>query len=53
MIPPSYLYSWINREPAPMRLRLRRGVPGLVASIVAGGISGAVTAATVLMAALA
>jgi hypothetical protein len=53
MIPPSYLYPWLDREPVDATPSRCRPVAGLVASIVAGGVSGAVAAVTVLMAGLA
>ncbi len=51
MIPPSYLYAWL--DPTPPRRRFFRATPGLLASIVAGGVSGAVAALAVLLAGLA
>jgi hypothetical protein len=53
MIPPSYLYPWLDREPVAAEPRGCRLSAGLVTSIVAGGVSGAVAAVTVLMAGLA
>jgi hypothetical protein len=56
MIPPSYLYAWL--DPTPPRRRRRRYRrfrvgPGLLASIVAGGVSGAAAAVAVLLIGLA
>jgi hypothetical protein len=53
MIPPSYLYAWL--DPASPRRRGRRPfrvTSGLLTSIVAGGVSGAVAAVAVLLAGL-
>lgn len=53
MIPPSYLYPWLDTAPESARCRRFRAVPVLLASVLAGGVSGAVAAMTVLMAGLA
>lgn len=46
MIPPSYLYAWL--ETTPTRRRRFRAPPGILASVVAGGVSGAAAAVAVL-----
>lgn len=50
MIPPSHLYPWLDLTPArqPRRRRFRAG-PNLLASVVAGGVSGAVAALLVAL----
>ena len=53
MIPPSYLYPWLDTAPEATPCRRFRAVPGILTSILAGGVSGAVAAMTVLMAGLA
>lgn len=53
MIPPSCLYPWLDTAPEAIPCRRFWPVLGLVVSILAGGVSGAVAAKTVLMAGLA
>lgn len=50
MTPPSYLYPCLDREPVDAAPRHCRTAARHVASILAGGMSGAVAAVTVLMA---
>jgi len=52
MIPPSHLYPWIDSTPS-RRGRRRRATAGLLPSIVAGGLSGAVAAVLAVMVVLA
>lgn len=49
MIPPSYLYPWIDTDPAPaprslVRSRRFRAVPGLVWGLAAGLVAGVLAA---------
>ena len=56
MIPPSNLYAWLDLTPPRRRRRrhrLSRVGPGLLTSMVAGGLSGAAAAVAVLLIGLA